>query len=139
MRVEDTLARVVVEGYDFAALHRYFHDGVIHLDWDVAVDFADLTTFLLRATERPNGLRIIPYRLYKPTTAEEGWVWAHDRNPVPFGCIYLPPWILRHWRPVADGQKFNDTTLMLWLRQEYGGEASPTIIDTDLRAVHLHY
>lgn len=134
--VNDHIPRLFVMGYDFRELLHFAGTGVVHLEWDIAIAPEVLSAFQHRAAAEVDAIRMVPYRLYKATTSLDDPLWAHDRWHVAFGCIYLPPWVLQTWKG-EDEEKFNDTTLGLWLRRYHGN--ARIVIDKDLSCVHLHY
>lgn len=138
--VHDDIARVPVIGYNFQELRHYEHTGVVHLDWDIAIEPVMLEAFIQRAEREPRKIRCIPYRLYPATTNEDKPVWTYERWIMSFGVVYLPPWVLLEWTPVSDEEKFNDTTCGMWLTQQHGDDAMEHVVyDHDLYVVHLHY
>ena len=155
--VVDDMERVVNSGYSYRGLAA-LGDDVVHLDWDQAVDRADLVRFVDRAKADPDRARVVPVLVdlaARPGLAAPVWncrVYVGDRlryvepgdgtaDLFGFGMVYLPGKALAafedRWRAELDdgSVRFDDTGFSGWYSKEYG----PAVIDWDLHAVHLHY
>jgi hypothetical protein len=145
-----------MEGYDYRRLANY-HEDVVVIEWDLAVDPDDLFRFMGRARDIPDRVRVAPYRLYYQYPDEvwggqRGPVWAHrrvethrvrwvrDRDATchyfGFGLIYLPAGLLEGFCG-DDAGPLGDNSFSQW---HYRTAADrEVVIDWDVRPVHLNH
>lgn len=143
--VQDTLPRVLTPlGLDYGrSLADLDADGVVLLEWDIAVDGYELQAFTKRALRTPDLVSVAPFKI--GIEPNRHWaMWNHRFQPVEdgdlwcyafgFGCTYLPMAAIRGFLdarlPGADGQ-FTDGNFSRWWNR---GAA----IDWSVRPVHLH-
>jgi hypothetical protein len=146
--VVDQLQRVVISGHDYRPVRDRLlagdGEGLIHLDWDIAISKEHLKLMRDRARAEPAAGFVAPYRLY-PLNA-----CAHrhrDGTPVvdaalevfcalpAFGAIYLPRHMAAGWQPVAHDPRMTDTNFAAWADRQ--GYSWP--VDWRIHAVHLHF
>jgi hypothetical protein len=156
--IVDDADRHLNAGYSYRGLVS-FGDGLVHLDWDMAVSREDLEAFVDRARQAPQRVLVGPQRvdvgdgrrhLTKPVWNMRRYVGRgleHVQEGDPtcdlygFGMVYLPHALLagfeaRWRRELDDGSiRFDDTGFAGWATWEQG----PAAIDWQVRPVHLHY
>ena len=163
--VVDALERVTLSDFDYAPLAA-LDDDVIVVEWDMALSREDTERFTCAARRRPDQVTVAPYLLYtvaqNPVFAHrcigpsgrERWIndldWFADY--IGFGLVYLPRAVVRAFLDApapARGRspylpdtheygdtRFSDQTFSVWHRHSYGRR---TLIQWDVRPVHLHY
>lgn len=97
--IQDSLPRLVMEGYDYTPLAG-IADDVCLLEWDVALDAVERERFAAHALARPERVLVAPYRLYG---IESEPVWCHRRL-----LEDVDGWAPKHTRWVADGERMCD-------------------------------
>jgi len=153
-RVLDGWPRIPVDNYDYRGLADL--GDVITLDWDQAIDLADLRAFAGRAAAHPDDVLIAPTRIYMDGDAvfpggpvwnvkryapgmttlrwmEEGEPSAHLFG---FGMVYLPHALIKRFTAERPGAAMDDTSFSTWHHLEVRAEAR---VDWATRPVHLHY
>lgn len=155
--VVDGIEKLVMTGYDYKCL-RDVDDDVILIEWDIAVGREHLETFIARALEDPDQIRVAPYRLYPGTYRMRAPIWVHRvRDPgtrrfvneddeqcqmFGFGLIYLPRPLVVGFLDYTDGQPhahFGDSEFSRWHMRHAPGPNKNVPIDWDVTLVHLHY
>lgn len=144
--VVDWLERIEISDFDYRPVRDWALaegcDGVLNLEWDIAVSREDMKLLRDRARTFPHSPFVAPYRLYPQN------VWAHGRaEGVPviggephcffpcFGLIYWPRWVLEKWEPLEHDPRMTDTSFARWsARQGIRWD-----IEWDARPIHLHY
>jgi len=154
-RVLDGWPRVTVDNYDYRALADV-GDDVISMDWDQAVDLADLRRFAANARRSPDEVLVAPTLIWQDGDAvlPDGPKWNVKRfhpgmtslywleegsercNLFGFGVIYLPQSLIKRFLAGRPGAVMDDTTFAVWHYQEVRPEAR---VDWTVRPVHLHY
>jgi hypothetical protein len=142
--VVDDLPRLVIDGFDYAAL-RTSSDDVLLLEWDIAVGQEDLLRFAQRAAATPDDVLVAPYRLYPEGSGWSEPVWAHRRNYLEWvdegepvcvmfglGMAYLPRKLLAAFA----GDRLDDASFSTW---HYANVGKAVPIAWDVRPVHLNY
>jgi hypothetical protein len=152
--VSDAWPRVPVDNYNYAGLAS-LGDDVITLDWDIAVDLADLERFAARARRDPQVPLVAPCRLYCDGAAPipGGPLWnarvyeaggrslryVAEGEPVchlfGFGMTYLPAVLLGRFLRDYPGGPLDDTSFSGWQYRTSG----LTELDWSVYPVHLHY
>lgn len=170
--VIDELERLTIDNYDYTPLGDVWVEtpathnaSVVLLEWDIAVDPVDLTTFAARAAAEPRQVRVAAYRLHD--SAGPRWVhrrvsgrhasgerWIDYMEPFcdyfGFGLVYLPAGLIAGfldapapargrppWAPDSyDDTRFTDQTFSTWLR--WRTSHGPVPIDWDIPVVHLN-
>ena len=143
--VWDNLEKVVVARHDYIPVRDRLlsgrDEGVIHLDWDIAVSKEDLKRMRDRARNEPDLGFVAPYRLYPHNAC------AHrhsDGTPIgsaavcelpAFGAIYLPRRLAAEWQPAGHDPRMTDTNFAAWA--DSIGYKWP--VDWRINAIHLHY
>lgn len=148
--VVDNLPKLIMDGWDYAPIVDVNDEGVILLEWDIAIDREGLERFTAAAQADPEHVRVAPFRIYQ-TTAHSYPIkphWAHRRadgtrveegEPTctlfAFGMIYFPPGITRRYLDEVPGH-FSDGSFSGW---HHNNVAPEVPIMWDVRPVHLHY
>lgn len=155
--VVDGIERLVMSGFDYRCLAD-IDDDVILIEWDIAVGRDELETFIQRAREDPEQIRVAPYRLYPGKYRVRAPLWVHRvRDPgmrrfvkgpedthcqmFGFGLIYLPRATVLRYLKSIEGQPrahFGDSEFSRW-HMRHGGAHKNVPIDWDVPLVHLHY
>lgn len=163
--VVDALERVTLTDFDYAPLAA-LDDDLILIEWDMALSREDMARFQCAAERKSEQVTVAPYLLYtvaqNPVFAHrcigpsgrERWVndldWFCDYFG--FGLIYFPRSVVRAFLDApapARGRspflapeagysdtRFTDQTFSVWHRHQLGRR---TLIQWDVRPVHLHY
>lgn len=153
--VMDDIPRLVMSDFDYRCLIDV-DDDVVLIEWDIAVGGEQLRTFMERALETPEKVRVAPYLLYRGgrrggpqvpyyvhrvvQQSVKRWARPEDTHcqMFGFGLTYLPAHFVRgfvdHLRPQ---NQFNDSTFSRWHMLTAPNRNVP--IDWDCHAIHLHY
>jgi hypothetical protein len=103
--VVDALERLEVDQYDLRAVAD-LDDDILMLEWDLAVDKAELLDFADLAAATPQQVLVAPYRIYpEGNPGQQQPEWVHRRFDV--GAAQPGRWIQvrsDNCRPVADGE-----------------------------------
>jgi hypothetical protein len=111
--VVDQLPRLIIDDYDYTPLSQLVdgRDGIVVIEWDIALCPASAARFHHRCASEPNKVRAGAYQLndsqgvrwahrlvYGPEASDERWAIRDPDSPsvdyVGFGLIYLPSvWI----------------------------------------------
>lgn len=142
--IADALPRLVIRNYDYRPLAALRGpEAVVIIEWDIAVDAAELAGFTRRAQAARGLVRVAPYRTGDP--AHRDWVHRDAAGqPVTegqpfctsfgFGLAWLPMAAVREFCDHAAGQpdpRMTDSNFSAW----WGRGA---YIDWSVRPVHLH-
>lgn len=148
--VQDGLERFVTPvAFDYTGLlDRIGTDGVVLLEWDIAVSALDLGLF----AQRWKGS---DWPAVAPFLTRDGSHYLHWRIPADplktlrpihkgepdcdlfgFGMVYLPRWVLRDYPPGYGGSSIlSDGSLPRWLQEAHGPRPVP--VDWSVTVVHL--
>ena len=128
------------------------NDDVVLIEWDIAIGGEQLRTFMQRAHDEPDKVRVAPYLLYRGRSQHPFYVhrvrepgmrtWVKPGDPYchlfGFGLIYLPRQMIADFvAALKPGAKFGDTEFSHWHFRTYAKRQVP--IDWDCHAIHLHY
>ena len=154
-RVDDSIERLVMDGYDYRVLGGVA-DDVLLLEWDIAVGRDELARFAARACSEPGRVRVAPYPIYRSTVGlhdipepvwpmrryTEGEQSARFVQPTDSHChlfalgmTYLPGTVVRAFLDDWPGH-FSDVSFSGW---HYRNVEREVPIDWDCLAVHLNY
>lgn len=154
-RVDDSIERLVMDGYDYRLLGDV-GDDVLLLEWDIAIGRDELVRFARRAQETPERVLVAPYPIYRSTIGlreverrvwpmrryEEGELTTRFAEPTDTHChlfalgmTYLPAAIVKAFLVDYDGH-FSDTSFSGW---HYRNVEREVPIAWDCPAVHLNY
>jgi hypothetical protein len=153
--VIDGIDRFVMAHYDYRELGD-LNDDVVLIEWDIALDRPQLETFLQRAADNPEQVRVAPYLLYPASTKakqafychkiREGvnrWVTGPDDEVCQmfgFGLVYLPKVMIDGFlQTLIRNRRFSDVTFSHWHWRHAPRQLRNVPIDWDCHAVHLHY
>ncbi len=148
--VTDHLPRITMWGYNYVPVLAQLGDDAVIVEWDLAVELADIERFTKACQAEPDRVRVAPYRLYPRSTNLPGPVWAHrrvGRNPpwiteadaecdlFSLGLVYLPHAVVKQYLGTGP-EVTSDARFSQWHHAEGLG---PVPVAWDVRAVHLHY
>lgn len=153
--VVDGIDRLVMDGFDYRCLADVV-DDIVLIEWDIAVGADQLETFMGRAAENPDQVRVAPYLLYPMSTGADHPFYVHRRRGpganyyvrgpedewcsyFGFGLTYLPrALVLEFLTTLSRRSKFSDTTFSYWHHRFAPRSLRQVPIDWDCHAVHLH-
>lgn len=154
-RVEDSIERLVIDGYDYRPLGDV-GDDVLLLEWDIAVGRDELARFAARAAADPGRVIVAPYPIYRSTIGLHDIpqpVWPFRRyldgeqatrfvapgdshcHLFALGMAYLPQSVVRGFLDDWPGH-FSDVSFSGW---HYRNVEREVPIAWDCPAVHLNY
>lgn len=147
--VVDDLRHVVIDNYDASPLCELELDGVLLLEWDMALSPEASYHFERKCREHPERVRVAPYRGYGLSIGGHWLPWhgtgiedvAYVETGAPtcdgfgFGCTYLPMAMLRRWRDECEGP-LDDLKFSTW---HIAAGLGPVPIEWSVRPAHLHF
>jgi hypothetical protein len=148
--VVDGLYRIEMRDYNYVPVLSQLDSDTVIIEWDLAVELADITRFTSACQADPGRVRVAPYRLYPRSTNLPEAVWAHRKvatHPAwiteadqecelfGFGLVYLPHEIVRQYLATSP-EVTGDAIFSQWHHAQGVG---PVPVSWDVRPIHLHY
>ena len=157
--VVDDVPRLIIDNCDYRSLGEV-EDDVLMIEWDIAVNRADLLTFAEVARRTPSDVLVAPYEipsdlyhLPAPVSAHRQWEWDGSNSVIPVGAwpvqpddetcnlfglgmVYLPYALVCGFLDSGYATHFGDVEFSMW---HYKNVSRTVPILRSVHPVHVNY